>query len=553
MRTRPALLTLLSVPPALLLACTGDLGDVGSSSNPDGTLDDSKAALCAEAPVDVGHAPLRRLTQPEYKNTIFALLDVDTSALPVTFDPDGETAGFVTNNNDYVTEYQLEAYMEAAEIYASAIVERGLDTVPGVELDCETGELDCLASFVEQFGRRAFRRPLTPEESARYTDLFESANSQWDTATAHALVLQAFLQSPHFLYLPEVGGDAVEGASELVELGPYELASRLSYFLWKTMPDDDLLTAAETGELSTPEGLEAQTLRMLEDDRARATVASFHAQWLHIADLEELPKDAELHPEWSPEIGVLLREETLGVANDVILGEGDGRLATLLTTRQSRIGSELEAYYDVTAGDDGLVELAANQRAGILTHASVMAALGHSNHTSWTKRGHFIREDVLCEALALPNGDVDMTVLNDPDRLVNPECKGCHLLMDPIGAAFETYDTAGQFLATPPPIPEGPLMPFRIEQGSKEIDVAGEFSDPIELAERLSTSRTVADCVTTKWYTFATYRSEQEEDSCAVVKLQQRFADSDFDVRDLIAGIAQSDSFRLQRIPAEGK
>jgi hypothetical protein len=146
-----------------------------------------------------------------------------------------------------------------------------------------------------------------------------------------------------------------------------------------------------------------------------------------------------------------------------------------------------------------------------------------------------------------------MTVLNDPNRLINEECKNCHLLMDPIGASFEIYDSAGHLLAEAPPLPEGPLTPFRVEDPTGGLDVAGEFSGPVELAERLGGSRTVADCVASKWYTYATYRSHQNEDECAVHDLKARFAEGDYDIRDLIVAITQSESFRLQRIPAEGQ
>jgi len=534
--------TALATSLLLATACIGQIGDRPGGGDTGG-LGEDKAALCEDAPADVGHAPLRRLTRLEYQNTVRDLLGGGAS-LTVEIPSDTPTAGFAANNNSFVSGDQLSAYMDAAVELAAQVVDAGLSSLPHIDLDCDPAEADCLEGFIEQFGRLAFRRPLADDEVERYRALYLGSEATWGASVAQELVLQAFLQSPYFLYLPEVGREP----GQLVELTSWELASRLSYFLWKTMPDDALLDAAATDALDSPGGLESEVRRMLTDERAQETIKSFHAQWLRIADLGDVAKDPELFPDWSPVLGAALRDETLRLAVEVIWSEeGDGRLQTLLSTTRSFADPELEAFYGKAADADGVIEHDPSERAGILTHASVMAALAHGNDTSWTLRGKFLREQVLCDPISPPPPNVDMSVLNNPDRLIDASCKSCHLLMDPIGAGFEYFDAIGRYRAELPELPEGPLTPFRIEPGGKKLDVLGEFDDPASLARRLSESRSAADCVATKWYTFATLRAPEAEDECAVARLQQRFAESSFDLRELIVAIASSETFRLQR------
>jgi hypothetical protein len=540
---RGASLRMPLVSAALLAsACSGLIGDPGGDGGSSGK---DLAALCADAPADVGYAPLRRLTRLEYENTVRALFGI-TGALPVEFASDSVTAGFAANNNSFVAEPELEAYMESATALADIAVGAGLPSLPALSLDCDITTEPCMHAFIEQFGRRAFRRPLTGDELERYAALYATAQSAWGDADAQRLVVRAFLQSPHFLYLPEIGSTGAEG--ELVELNGYEIASRLSYFLWKTMPDEALLAAADTGALDDAAKLEAEVRRMLADERAKDTIASFHAQWLHIDALADEVKDPELYPEWTPELGAAMRDETLAVAIATIWDEaGDAKLSTLLTTTRSFVSSELAEFYGLTPDADGAIEHDPAARAGILTHASVMAALAHANDTSWVYRGRFVRQDVLCDDVPPPPPNVDMSVLNDSNRLESDGCKHCHLLMDPIGAGFENFDAIGRYREEYPALPEGPLTPFRVEPSGGQVDVVGEFATPVDLAHKLAGSRSTADCVATKWYTFATMRAPEEEDACAVHDLQVRFAEAGNDVRELIVSIATAESFRLRR------
>jgi hypothetical protein len=524
----------------LVPACSGLIGGDDSGEGP---TNEDLATLCEGAAPDVGHSPLRRLTILEYQNTVRDLLG-HQGALPVELAADARTAGFAANNNSYASEHHLELYMDSAIALAQEAVTAGLSTLPEIDIDCDLVEAACMQTFIEQFGRRAFRRALSDEEIESYTGLFTGAAEEWGAETAHHLVMQAFLQSPHFLYLPELG----RVAGPLVELSGHELASRLSYFLWKTMPDEELLALAESGALDDRAAVDAQVRRMLADERGQDTIESFHAQWLGIAELELASKDLERFPGWTPELAAALRAETLELAVRTIWHEsGDASLRTLLTTPRSYVGEELAEFYGVTPDADGAIEHDPNERAGILTHASVMAGLAHADDPSWTFRGKFIREQVLCDTIPQPPDNVDMSVLNNPDRLTDSACSVCHLKMDPIGAGFDFYDADGSYRADPPALPEGPLTPFRVEPGNAPLGVEGEFSHPVELAAKIADSRATADCVASKWYVYAAHRAPEDQDACNVYRLQQSFATSDFNLRELVVAIATSESFRLHR------
>src|SRR5262249_25479001 len=161
----------------------------------------------------------------------------------------------------------------------------------------------------ETFGKQAFRRPLDADTTKTFVDLYQQARSKWDATTALTLVVEAFLVSPQFLYHIELGLPA-EGDADVVLLEPYELASRLSYFLWQSTPDDALLASAADGKLATPEGIEAEARRMLADAKAKDAIASFHQQWLELGALDDMTKDAELFPEWSPKLASSMKAET---------------------------------------------------------------------------------------------------------------------------------------------------------------------------------------------------------------------------------------------------
>ena len=310
--------------PGLGPAGSGPGASGGSGDEPDDDGDgDDTAGDGEEACLDagIGAQPLRRLTRSQYTNTIRDLIGVD-SDVAQAFPPDERIGTFYSNGVAPVTDLVVEQYMGAAEeLAAEADVDALLPCDPALD-----GEVECAHAFIDDFGRRAFRRPLRDTERAQMQDLYAQGD---DFDDGVARVLEAFLQSPYLLYHVELGRPAADGEA-MAALTGYEVASRLSYFLWDSMPDPELLDAAEVGELDSADGVRDQAERLLDDPRSAVTIASFHLQWLGVDRLEELDKDAELFPDFDEALAQAMKAETAAFA-DYVIRQGDGSLRTLLT------------------------------------------------------------------------------------------------------------------------------------------------------------------------------------------------------------------------------
>lgn len=518
--------------------------DTGGSSGSGGDSDDGEddsgegpgpSAECEGAPVSVGVAPMRRLTRTEYNNTVRDLLH-DTSAPADLFSPDELVGGFAANSVASLSKGQLDAYFAAAEALAAVAVEANWETL----VACDPGDRPCLHAFVETFGRRAFRRPLNASELEGYVALLDETMDSADGTVAVEVILEAMLLSPSFLY--RVEGEEAAG-EQVVAVTGYELASRLSYFLWASMPDDELLDLAEAGMLEEDATLEEQARRMLEDPRSRDALRSFHLQWLSIDDLDDRVKDTALFPEWDADLSDSMTQETLAFT-EAVIRDGDGRLETLLTASWSMLDGDLAALYGVEANGAGFqrTELDPTERSGILTHASVLSATAHAAENSWVHRALFVREKLLCLELPPPPTDVDTNNTNDPGRLDNPTCAGCHILLDPLGQGFDAYSPVG-------------VLRWTNESGEAvdgqgtiaDIPEIGDFDGPVELGEGLATNSLVRDCVATQWFRYATRRHESEADTCALEDLRAQFEASDGDIRTLAVSLVTSPSFRFRR------
>ncbi len=537
------------------LACTGcyagvgvdvpsDAADDGEDSaggeGPDGPQDDGgepeptdpEPPTACDMP-QVGPTPMRRLTRDEYDNTVRDLLG-DTSAPARLFAPDEAVAGFSANAVAPLSAGQLEQYFQAGETLAQTAVEGNWDAVVG----CPPADAECLEGFVESFGLRAFRRPLSGEEAASYRALLEETTSESTPQEAVARLIHSMLVSPSFLYHLE-GLDAAEAGTTLLD--EYALASRLSYFLWTSMPDEELLELAAADMLHDGATLEAQARRMLEDGRAEDAIDSFHRQWLGIEGLSDAVRDPELFPGWGPDLAESMQRETQAFAREVVQ-DGDGTLSTLLTASWSIVDADLAGLYGVELdGPQGRVELDPSQRAGLLTQPSLLTATSHAAQTSWVYRGLLVREKFLCAELPAPPAGVEVNDPNDPGRLDAPACSGCHILIDPVGQGFDRYSPIGTYRL--------------IDEAGNPADDAGQFADlpeigdfngPVELANKLAQTDGVHDCMTKQWFRFATRRHEAEADDCALEELQQHFIESGGNVRDLIAELVTSNAFRYR-------
>ncbi len=528
-----------------------DGGDGGDGGDDGGSGDTGEPADVCDV-VNVGVSPLRRLTRAQYNNTVRDLLGIEGDPAD-RLSPDEKVGAFYSNGTAPVTELLAEQYMRAAEDLAESAM-ADVDTL--VPCDATVDVLGCGGQFVDTFGRRAFRRPLSAEEREVLLGLFEQGHAEEGPAGGVRLVVQAALQSPQFLYHLELGLPEADG-EDVVALDAYELASKLSYFLWDSMPDDELLAAAETGELSDPGVLREHAERLLDDPRASDAIASFHRQWLHLDSLDTLEKNPEAYPSFDTTLRDAMAEETTRFAEWVIRSD-DARLETLLTASYSFLDGPLFELYGVQPPADHdpsmPVQLDPAQRAGLLTQAGVLAMHAHADQSSPIRRGKLIRENFFCQPLAPPPPDVDvLPPALDPNATTrerfdqhrtDPACAGCHVLIDPLGFGFEHYDAVGAWRDT-----ESGKPVDASGEIAATMDANGEFDGAVELAEILAGSEEVRSCVASQWFSFGFGRTPAEDDGCSYDAIGAAFAASDYDIRELLVTMVTTDSFRHRRLP----
>ncbi len=532
------------------VAETSDGGSDGGSDDggTDGGTDDGPQALC-DVPKP-GPAPIRRLTRTEYNNTLRDLLG-DDSAPASDFVGEDVIHGF---DNAAIGANMSRLLAEQFETAARDAAERAVVDLPGL-LGCDpvADEDGCIDDFIDDFGRRAYRRPLSADEHARLRAFYDEQRADDDVATAVGLLLSATLQSPFFLYRVEAGEpeQEIDGA---VPLGDFEMASRLSYLLWNSMPDEALLTAAEHGELRTTEQLLAQAERMLADDKAAEVVLDFHEQWLALRG--EVPTEID-------DMGPLLREESRMFITTVLL-DGDGRLETLMKADFTFVNAELAEFYGMDATGLGTefeqVALDDTQRSGLLTQGLLLAIQAEEHETSPIKRGRLVREQLLCQELPPPPPDL-MVEPPDPDptkttreryaqHREDPACEGCHVLIDPIGFGFEHYDHFGRWRDTENDLPvdgSGELS------GVVPTDLNGPYYGVPELADRIVASETFEACAVDNWFRYAYGREQGAEDDCTVEVLNEAFQSSDGDIKELLLTLIKTDAFRFRPAMTEGE
>jgi hypothetical protein len=536
---------LLALCCSTLGACFGEGTTQVTRWNPGG--DGTELACAPEAPPAT---PTRLLTREEYDNTVRDLLG-DATRPARSFPAEPRILGFENNASAHKANPLLvAAYLEAAEdIAARALAEHREALVPCDP--AQVSEAECGRAFLDHLLPRAYRRPPGEAERERLEVFFEKVRATDGFDTAVEWTLQVILQSPQFLYRTEVGqpGTQEEGAV----LDGYEVASRLSYFLWASMPDDALLAAAAAGELGTQEGVTRQARRLISDARATRAVQSFFRQWLHLDGMEkvektELADDAPVAKAWRGGIERFI--ETVW--------NSSGALSELLTRPAVHLDAATAPLYGIPPPPPGewkVVE-ATGERAGLLTQPGLMAYLAGPEDSSPILRGVFVRERLLCQLLPAPPADIPI-IPPDPDpnattrerfaaHTANAACAGCHDLIDPVGFGFEQYDGLGRFRTTENGLPvdaSGALT--RVGD-----DLRGTFNGAVELSQRLAASAEVQDCVATQVYRFALGRLEAKEDTCALAYVQAQFRESGGDLRELMVAVATSHAFLTRAAPA---
>jgi hypothetical protein len=545
----PVMLGLIS-----LAGCTGSIESPGGGgTGGPGPVTGGAEPGPGEARGQLAPTALRRLTRAQYNNTVRDLLGI-AGAPASAFGLDEDEGGFAANAKAPVKELQLEKYREVAEELAGKAVSdlpRLAPCAPPVRPEAE-----CLEEFLRDFGRRAYRRPLSSEEAEQYRALFAVGREGGDFASGLSLVVSTMLQSPNFLYRPELG-DPARAGREGLPLTHYETASRLSYYLQNTMPDDELFAAAAAGRLGTAEEVGGHARRLLASPKARDSVVSFYMQWLQVEDLPTVEKDPEVYPLFTPEVRAALRDELEEFVDQVArrAEQGGGTLESLLTARFSFLRGPLFALYGVPAGGTaaGLrkTDLPAGQRAGVLTLAGIMARHGHPDQSSPVARGYLISDRLLCVVPPEPPEDVDANVPKpDPNvstrvrfeqHRTRPECAACHALMDPLGLAFESYDGTGRFRTVDGKVPVDASSELR------GTDQDGPVANAVDLVGKLARASEVRSCMVRQWFRYALGRLDGEGDKPALDVVLRAFARDGHRLPDLMVALAASHPFRFRK------
>ena len=379
-------------------------------------------------------------------------------------------------------------------------------------------------SVVAEFARKAYRRPVAPAEVERLVGFYELARRQGDDFEAGVkLMLRAVLVSPNFLFKVEVDPNPADPTPHPV--GQFELATRLSYFLWSSMPDDELYQAAAAGKLRDPQVVEAQARRMLKDPKASALTENFAGQWLQLRLLPGFMPDKDQFWKFGPQLKEAMERETQSYFEHV--ARDDRSVLEFLDSDYSFLNEALAKHYGVPGvkGEEFrkvtfAAELA-NQRGGVLTHGSVLAITSNPTRTSPVKRGKWILENIL--GSPPPPAPPDVPELDEGKKAAasgslrqrmelhrkNPACASCHQRMDPLGFGFENFDAVGT---------------WRDKDGGFKIDPAGELPDgssfrgPKELRQLLVKQRAdeFLHCLSEKMVTYATGRGVEYYDKCVL-------------------------------------
>ena len=507
---------------------------------------------------DVPQVVLRRLTQSQYNNTVRDLLK-DTSGPARQFPPEDFVNGF---KNQYealsVSPLLTDAYSRTAEKLAANAFRRGdsrglIPCKPVSETDAA-----CQKKFIEVFGRKAFRRPLEPEEVAWHQKIFKGEKTFLAGAQA---VIETMLQSPSFIFWMEESPNA--------KWKPYASASRLSYFVWDTQPDDALLESAAKGELSTKAGLERAIRRLLADPKAKDGVNEFISEWLRFDRVTTASRERRIYPLFNQGLARSMTEEASRFVSDFVWN--DRNFMDVFRAKYTFINSDLAAVYKVPppARDFQRVEFPPeSERAGILGQALFLTLSSKPDETAPTGRGLFVREQFLCQQVPPPPPGVDTNLppIAESKPVTNRErmamhanvkmCAGCHTLIDPIGFGFEKFDAIGMrrekhkllFYPDLSGVAGRNAKPREIEL---ELDTKGmvsgipnsTFTSPRELGEILAKTPQCQECMVKQLFRYMSGRQDTPADRPLLAKALDEFRKSDYHFKELIVALVTSREF----------
>lgn len=555
------------LPLALLAGCTGVVsGASGSPGGPrgsgasgatSGTGSSSGSAggsPVVVAPASPGVLVARRLNRIEYSNTVIDLLGT-TLKTADDFPADDLGGEFATVGSalslspTHVMAYEKSAHALVADLFAAPAARQQRI----ITCNVETGGDACAQTILGSFARRAWRRPVTGEELQGLLLPMTIARMVGATPTDGLKnALAAVLLSPFFIFKLEIDPDPTSAQPR--RLNAYELATRLSYSLWSTMPDDVLSAAADAGQLSTDAQLSAQIDRMLADARAGALLDNFTAEWLDFNDLESHEVQTTSFPRYTPALLQSMRLEARRFFEEFL--RTDHPVTELLSARYTFLDATLAGYYGLprsaagaAATDFVRVDTTAAPRAGLLTLGALLTTTSLPSRTSPVKRGQFVFTRLLCGTIAAPPPDVPPLPEDTGSGLTlrqrteqhrqDPACSPCHAVMDPIGFGLENYDALGA---------------YRSSDGTGPIDATGTLPDgkmfdgAVDLGTALSGDPRFIKCVTNKFMTFAVGRLlNQRDDATWVSYLANRASTANGSLSNVMRAVLMSESFRSRQ------
>ena len=497
----------------------------------------------------------------EVPNQAPVIIDVTaTSAAPAVYERDlSLPAGNVLITVGFINDFYDDTVTPAVDrnLWVDHVAVDGPLDGPIIEggrresvLVCDAlGDRACQNTILAGFAKRAWRRPPNPAEIERLLALVDVAIAEGDEPEdGLRLALQQVLISPHFVFRVETDPDPTSMTPH--PLTDWELATRLSYFVWSTMPDTELFAAAEAGTLSDPAELERQVRRMLDDEKAVALTDNFAGQWLFIRALGDQDPDYQLFPEYDDELEDAMRAETRRYF-EAFLAE-DVPMDQFLSADFTYVNDRLAAHYGLASPNSPTdlvrVSLADSQRRGFLTQGSFLRVTSRPKRTSPVLRGKWILDNLLCTpprppppgVEGLPDGEMATGSVRDrlEAHVTNPICASCHRTMDPLGFGLDNFDAIGR---------------YRTEDAGFAVDASGEmadgttFTNAIEMTQLLADNPAVYRCMVEKLYTYTGRSPFRIEATEHIDALTARFVDGGYSLRELFVEVAMSPFFVSRR------
>jgi hypothetical protein len=528
---------------------TGGPGHVKGNGMVDQGVGDNVAGGVGTSPVIV--QPTWRLTNIEYANTVHDLLGF-TPTVPL--DPDGAAGGFSAGLG--AGDASVIAYHASAIDIAAKAVSGMASLVPCAATVTGAAATTCASKFIDTFGPKIFRRPVDDGLRTSLNGLYSAVSAQFGFTAGVQSVLEEMLQSPYFLYHLELE-ERGAGTGKVPVTG-YSMASRLSYLIWTSMPDDALFAKAAANQLSSADQIQTEVARMVADPKAKAGLRNFYEQWLRINSMP-LSKTGKYGDTYTPAMQTSIRASFDAQVESALWADGGG-LTALLTGNKAFVDANTAQLFGMGGvTGTGLQEITMNaqQRVGILMHPAIMATFATDNGTHPIKRGVFVWDQVLCQPLPDPPPNVPTFPGVTPDSSVRqayetftspPLCQGCHARINPVGFLFESFDTVGAYRTSDDN--NKPVNSAVTIAGASDDTLNVATPNAVQFASNIAKEGTLASsCLVAQLYRYTIKRMDAGADQDILTSLGTKFKDGGENVKTLLAALTQTEPF-LNRMNA---